>query len=262
MDQKEEVLASHILFKSGDKNDAEVKKKADDLIKKVNANNFATLANKHTEDRTGKGNGGDLKWFGKGRMVPEFENAAFTAKKGSIVGPVKTDFGYHIIYVRDKKSAKEAVLADHEKNLAKELIQKEKKDQINTLVADLKKEIESNLKSNNKKGLESLQKKYGFKLETDVEVNRLDGAKGNISIDSKNLKQLFTDKPGSIYSFDESIDVTLVKTSPAKEEKKKEELNIDKEKQSLAMMLSRKLREQIMKDLETKVSIKVYDQML
>jgi peptidyl-prolyl cis-trans isomerase D len=262
LDQKEEVLASHILFKSGDKNDAEVKKKADDLIKKVNANNFATLANKHTEDRTGKGNGGDLKWFGKGRMVPEFENAAFTAKKGSIVGPVKTDFGYHIIYVRDKKSAKEAVLADHEKNLAKELIQKEKKDQINTLVADLKKEIESNLKSNNKKGLESLQKKYGFKLETDVEVNRLDGAKGNISIDSKNLKQLFTDKPGSIYSFDESIDVTLVKTSPAKEEKKKEELNIDKEKQSLAMMLSRKLREQIMKDLETKVSIKVYDQML
>lgn len=262
LDQKEEVLASHILFKSGDKNDADVKKKADDLKKKVTTKNFATLANKHTEDRTGKGNGGDLKWFGKGRMVPEFEAAAFGAKKGSIIGPVKTDFGYHIIHVRDKKAAKEAVLKDHEKNLAKELIQKDKKDQINTLVADLKKQVERNLKSNNKKGLERLQKKYGLKLETDVEINRLDGAKGGITVDAKNLKQIFADKPGSTYSFDETLDVTLIKTSKAKEDKKKAELDVQKEKQSLAMMLSRKLREQIMKDLESKVSIKVYDKML
>jgi len=263
LDQKEEVLASHILFKSGDKNEKDVKKKAVDLMKKVTVKNFATLANKHTEDRTGKGVGGDLKWFGKGRMVPEFEKAAFSAKKGAIVGPIKTDFGYHIIHVRDKKQAKYAVLKDHERNLAKELIQKDKKDQINTLVADLKKQIERNLKANNKKGLERLQKKYGFKLETDVEVNRLDGAKGGITIDGKNLKSLFVDKPGAIYSFDETLDVTMVKTSPPKVDKKKKvEVDPAKEKQSLAMMLSRKLREQIMKDLESKVSIKVYDQML
>ena len=263
LDQKEEVLASHILFKSGDKNDKDVKKKADDLMKKVNAKNFATLANKHTEDRTGKGTGGDLKWFGKGRMVPEFEKAAFGAKKGSIIGPIKTDFGYHIIHVRDKKQAKEALMKDHEEDLAKELIQKDKKDQMSVIIADLKKKIEKNLKSNNKKGLQKLQKKYAFKLETEVEVNRLDGVKSGIRIDGKNLKTLFSDKPGSIYSFDETLDVTMVKTSPAKEDKKKKsEVDSQKEKQNLAMMLSRKLREQIMKDLESKVSIKVYDQML
>jgi hypothetical protein len=196
-------------------------------------------------------------------MVPEFEKAAFAAKKGSIIGPIKTDFGYHIIHVRDKKQAKEALMKDHEENLAKELIQKDKKDQMSVIVADLKKQIEKNLKSNNKKGLKKLQKKYAFKLETEVEVNRLDGVKSGITIDGKNLKTLFSDKPGSIYSFDETLDVTMVKTSAVKEDKKKKaEVDSQKEKQNLAMMLSRKLREQIMKDLESKVSIKVYDQML
>lgn len=45
--------------------------------------------------------GGNLGWFGRGQMVKEFENAAFSAKKGDIVGPVKTQFGYHIIRIDD-----------------------------------------------------------------------------------------------------------------------------------------------------------------
>ncbi len=48
-------------------------------------------------------NGGNLGWFGRGQMVKEFENACFNAKKGDIVGPVKTQFGYHIIKVEDVK---------------------------------------------------------------------------------------------------------------------------------------------------------------
>ena len=54
-------------------------------------------------------------WFGKGQMVKEFEKAAFTAKKGEIIEPVKSNFGYHIIYVRDKKveNGEEKVLASH-----------------------------------------------------------------------------------------------------------------------------------------------------
>ena len=47
--------------------------------------------------------GGDLGWFGKGRMVPEFEKAAFEGEKGKIIGPVKSQFGYHLIRVLDKK---------------------------------------------------------------------------------------------------------------------------------------------------------------
>ncbi len=77
---------------------------------------FATLANEYSVDPGNQGTkGGDLGWFGKGQMVKEFEKAAFTAKKGEIIEPVKSNFGYHIIYVRDKKieDGKEKVLASH-----------------------------------------------------------------------------------------------------------------------------------------------------
>ncbi len=77
---------------------------------------FATLANEYSVDPGNQGTkGGDLGWFGKGQMVKEFEKAAFTAKKGEIIEPVKSNFGYHIIYVRDKKveNGEEKVLASH-----------------------------------------------------------------------------------------------------------------------------------------------------
>ena len=77
---------------------------------------FATLANEYSVDPGNQGTkGGDLGWFGKGQMVKEFEKAAFSAKKGEIIEPVKSNFGYHIIYVRDKKieDGEEKVLASH-----------------------------------------------------------------------------------------------------------------------------------------------------
>ena len=77
---------------------------------------FATLANEYSVDPGNQGTkGGDLGWFGKGQMVKEFEKAAFTAKKGEIIEPVKSNFGYHIINVRDKKieDGEEKVLASH-----------------------------------------------------------------------------------------------------------------------------------------------------
>ena len=77
--------------------------------------NFADLANEYTQDPSGQEKGGDLGWFGKGQMVKPFEEAAFKASKGSIIGPIVSRFGSHIINVRDKKSenGKEQVLASH-----------------------------------------------------------------------------------------------------------------------------------------------------
>ena len=63
---------------------------------------FAEMARKYSDCPSRK-NGGDLGWFGKGQMVSEFEKAAFEAEKGSVVGPVKTQFGYHVIKIIDKK---------------------------------------------------------------------------------------------------------------------------------------------------------------
>ena len=87
-----------------------------DIMERANSGeSFADLANEYTQDPSGQDKGGDLGWFGKGQMVKPFEEAAFEDKKGSIIGPIKSRFGSHIINVRDKRSedGKEQVLASH-----------------------------------------------------------------------------------------------------------------------------------------------------
>ena len=76
---------------------------------------FSSLATMHSQDPGSQSNGGDLGWFGKGRMVKPFEEAAFSANKGTIVGPVESRFGRHIIHVRDKRSenGEDQILASH-----------------------------------------------------------------------------------------------------------------------------------------------------
>ncbi|NLU45851.1 MAG: peptidylprolyl isomerase [Euryarchaeota archaeon] len=63
---------------------------------------FADAAKKHSKCPSGK-KGGDLGWFGRGQMVAPFETAAFNAGKGDLVGPVRTEFGWHLILVKDLK---------------------------------------------------------------------------------------------------------------------------------------------------------------
>lgn len=103
----EQVRASHILFMTEGKDDAEVKKRAEEVLAKVKAPgaDFAKLANQYTEEEAGKTKGGDLDYFGKGQMVPEFDKVAFELQPGQISDLVKTQFGYHIIKVTDKKPA-------------------------------------------------------------------------------------------------------------------------------------------------------------
>lgn len=102
----EQVRASHILLKTEGKDDAAVKKQAEDLLAKVKGGaDFAQLATTHSEDDTSKVKGGDLDFFGKGSMVPEFDKVAFSMKPGEISDLVKTQYGYHIIKVTDKKEA-------------------------------------------------------------------------------------------------------------------------------------------------------------
>ena len=101
----EQVRASHILLKTEGKDDAAVKAKAEDILKQAKSGaDFAELAKKHSEDEASAKNGGDLDYFGKGKMVPEFDQAVFAMQPGQISDqPVKTQYGYHIIKVVDKK---------------------------------------------------------------------------------------------------------------------------------------------------------------
>ena len=85
-----------------------------------NGSDFSELANTYTQDPGNQvspdsGRGGDLGWFGKGQMVKPFEEAAFVAKAGDVVGPVLSRFGYHIINVNDRRNEndKEEINASH-----------------------------------------------------------------------------------------------------------------------------------------------------
>jgi len=90
-----------------------VKLEATTLIDRINqGESFADLANFYTEDPGNSANpdslnGGKLGWFNKGQMVKEFEEAAFSGSKGEVVGPILTQFGYHIIKINDKKISQE-----------------------------------------------------------------------------------------------------------------------------------------------------------
>ncbi|OGH71529.1 MAG: protein-export membrane protein SecD [Candidatus Magasanikbacteria bacterium RIFCSPLOWO2_01_FULL_43_20b] len=114
-DGQEEVKANHILIcYLGAKNcdtpvytKEKAKEKAQELYNQANAENFFQLAKDNSTDPGSKDSGGDLGWFGKGMMVKEFEEAVFGAQVGQIVGPVETQFGFHIIYKQDKRISKE-----------------------------------------------------------------------------------------------------------------------------------------------------------
>lgn len=108
------VNASHILINFG-ADTAGAKKKTEDILARVKkGEDFDNLAYDISEDPSAKQNKGDLGWFTKGAMVKEFEDAALNGKAGEVVGPIKTQYGYHLIKIK-AKSKKEFKIAELKK---------------------------------------------------------------------------------------------------------------------------------------------------
>src|SRR5579863_2131189 len=133
---------AHILFKTVGMTDAEaaeVKKKAEDVLNKAkHGGNFADLAKQYSEDTT-KDKGGDLGWIVRGQTVPEFEAAAFSLPKGSISDLVKTQYGFHIIQVIDRESARTQTLDEVKASIVNQLQQERAEtlgDTLSTQIAD------------------------------------------------------------------------------------------------------------------------------
>ncbi len=135
----EQVRASHILLKTEGKDEAAVRKQAEDILKQVKAPgaDFAALAKKYSEDDGSKINGGDLDYFAKGRMVPEFEQAAFSMQPGQVSDLVKSQFGFHIIKVVDKKAAATRTLEDVRPQIQQTLAAQRVEQQITDRTRDL-----------------------------------------------------------------------------------------------------------------------------
>ena len=118
----EEVKASHILILATEEN---AEAKASELLAELKGGkDFAELAKARSQDPGSGAKGGDLGFFGRGRMAKEFEEAAFQLKVGELSGLVKTQFGYHIIKVTDRKEAGKQPFEEVRNPLLQEVTQK------------------------------------------------------------------------------------------------------------------------------------------
>ncbi len=128
--QEEEVQASHILVAT--------KEEADAIVKQLKEGaDFAALAQEKSSDTGSKDKGGDLGFFKKGDMVTEFSDAAFALKVGETSGAVKSDYGYHVIKVTDRKEAHEYTLEEKKDEIKKTLISQKVSEMSSTWLQDL-----------------------------------------------------------------------------------------------------------------------------
>ena len=146
---KEQVKVRHILISvpsgADAKTDAAAKAKAEDILKQIKAGgNFADLASKNSDDPGSKVQGGELGWLDRGKTVPEFDKAAFTLNPGQTSDLVKTQFGYHILQVEEKKTAHLQPIAEVKPQIVPVLEQQKagvaEQNFANQLVGDAKKD--------------------------------------------------------------------------------------------------------------------------
>ena len=166
----EERRASHILIAvNNEKTDADAKKEADEIYKQLQADpsKFAQLAKSKSADPGSARQGGDLGFFQKGMMVPEFDNAVFSGKKGDLVAPVKTQFGYHIIKIVDVKPAQAKPLKEVRAEI-EALYQQQAA--IRAFAEDA--ENFSNMVYEQSESLQPVAERFGLKIQTVKNVTR------------------------------------------------------------------------------------------
>ncbi len=142
----EMVKAQHILIKIDDASNKEQVAAAKAKIIAIKARldkgeSFAVLAQKMSDDPGSKVNGGDLGFFGRGSMVPEFEEAAFNTKKGEISAPLQTQFGWHLIKVTDTKAPGLTPLAEVRGEIMTKTKAENQQTEVESILANLKKKF-------------------------------------------------------------------------------------------------------------------------
>ncbi len=198
----EEVRAQHILLqlKPGSNGDDEKKAltKIEDLKLKSKSSDFGKLASANSEDPGSKAKNGDLGFFSRGKMVKEFEDVAFSAPVGQVMGPIKTPFGYHLIKVTEKREASPANFEKQKVEVAQKVLADEKlMTQMKVLEEAVGKgdevALESALKSINAKwdetGIFDLSQDAAPKVHSQVANSAL----SELSLEQKLLKRIVRD---------------------------------------------------------------------
>jgi len=157
------VHVEHILFKTVGKTDAEVaeiQKTAEGVLKKAKSGgNFEDLAKQYSED-TSKTKGGDIGWIVEGQTVPEFQQAAFSLPKGSISDLVKTQYGFHIIKVLDKETARTKSFEEVKAEIEPAVLEAKVNDEANK-ISD---QMATAVRQSNRQSLDDLAKKFNLTL--------------------------------------------------------------------------------------------------
>jgi peptidyl-prolyl cis-trans isomerase D len=191
--QEEEVRAQHILLQvkpgASEEDAKKVLVKIQDLQKKAATGDFGKLAAANSEDPGSKVKNGDLGFFGRGKMVKEFDEVVFTAPIGKVVGPVKTQFGYHLIKVTEKKAAQEPNFEKQKVQIAQKVLADEKLiTEMKVLEEAVTKGDESTLES----GLKSIKAKWEetgvFDLSQDA-APKINSAMANNALSELTLEQ-------------------------------------------------------------------------
>lgn len=186
---KEQVKVRHILIAvpagADSKTDAAAKAKAEDLLKQIkNGGNFAELASKNSDDPGSKTQGGELGWLDRGRTVPEFDKVAFSLAPGQTSDVIKTQFGYHILQVEDKKTAHLRPLAEVKSEIVPVLEQQRTSAAEQTYASQLAADAKKN-------GMDKAAQSRGLQVVTTDYVAK-DGVIAGLTDSSAMLTQAFT----------------------------------------------------------------------
>ena len=170
---QDQVRASHILLRTEGKKEDEVRAKAEDVLKQARGGtDFAQLAKKYSDDEANRDQGGDLDYLTRGKMVQDFEDAAFKLESGQTSDLVKTPYGFHIIKVTDKKPGSTKPLGEVRQQLADQL----KYDAAEKQIAQLAQKLEAETRS--PADLERVAKAQGLMLQDSGFFGRTDPVPG------------------------------------------------------------------------------------
>lgn len=256
LDQAEQVKARHILLSNDPKAIHKISMK--ELVQKVNANNFADMAKKYSEEPGADKSGGDLGWFGRGRMVPEFDKVAFSLTAGKVSGPITTQFGTHLILVEGKKAAKEAKFEDYRDSIALEQIRNGKTEEGAKLAQEITQKVEKAFKVKDSSAISSLAKEYKLSYVPNAELTKLERSAGDIALTGAQAKKVFAKPAGEVFTFTDSPIETIVVLSKGlakKDIKREEEVNL------LKKGLDGKFSQELLKELQENTKVKLYQEL-
>lgn len=187
----EERRARHILLDAEKKDISadDLKANAEKVLAELKANplQFAELAKKHSIDPGSANQGGDLGFFGRGAMVPEFEQAVFSQNKGELSGLIKSQYGYHIVEVTDIRGGKVLPLVDAQARIVDEI----KNQKMATQYADAQGQF-TELVYEGGQSFENVVKALGVKTETFNNLTQASSGAPEVLKDAKLIAELFS----------------------------------------------------------------------